>query len=270
MSIKTRNGVPVEVEDKPWKAVAVLRVSTRRQAAKGNSYENQKEGILDYIQEEGGELIKTFTLQQSGSTMTLNQGALFEVIKFAVEEGATVVINSLDRLSRDCESLWQIKNLAEKEKVNVIVAQTRMNLRDLDTMTYSMLSGIAQHEKEQTAQRIKRSKFKSQGYFNEDNASDAGKKSAEIRKANFEQWAETIDLGGKLKDAVESLNRPTLIRISTWLNGIGSTTQSGKKWKHGTLLNVIKRMGFLTLDDFIWRFVLGNKDVWTKERGRLK
>ena len=269
MSIKTRNGVPVEVEDEPKKFVAAVRCSTRRQSASGHSYENQLDGIKSYIHDEKGVLIKTFTLQQSGRSMLINQSALAEILRYVEETGSTLVINSLERLSRDVQTLWSIKKLAEDKKLDVVVAQTRMNLRDLDTMTYSALAAMAQFEQEQTRKRILDSKYKSKGYFNKENAIEAASKSQKVRKQNFDLWIETVDLHRKLKDAADNCKKPTLKAFSTWLKGQGSLSYTGQPWNEGTLRNTIIRLGYESLQDYVWRKVLDKKTVWTKEMGRI-
>ena len=81
MSIKTRNGVPVEVEKKPMRFCAMIRCSTRKQATKGNSFENQSQIIENFVQAKGGEIIKTFQVQ-SQARIKLNKGVLAEVLTF--------------------------------------------------------------------------------------------------------------------------------------------------------------------------------------------
>ena len=124
----------------PEEFIALTRVSTRRQKAKGYSHENQLAAIKRFVDSKGGSIVREFTLTQTGKDNRLNKGALLEVIRSAKDDDASIVINTVGRLSRESLALHLLKEQATQNKVTVWIAGLNTNLNALDPITFGALA----------------------------------------------------------------------------------------------------------------------------------
>lgn len=238
----------------PEKFIALTRVSTRRQKAKGYSHENQLAAIKRFVDSKGGSIVREFTLTQSGKDNRLNKGALLEVIRSAKDDDASIVINTVGRLSRESLALHLLKEQATQNKVTVWIAGLNTNLNALDPIAFGALATMAEAEPVQTTARIKNSKFKSPGTFGRTiDAKEMAAKSAARRQETFRRWTGTIQLVDKIKAASAQMTNPTLKNVAVYLNGLQSETITGRPWNFGTLAATIKRLGYKNLDELLWR-----------------
>lgn len=79
--------------------VTYFRVSTDRQQQSGLGLEAQAATVARYVESVGGEVVASFTETESGKKAT-NRPELVAALKVAKKEKATLVIATLDRLSR--------------------------------------------------------------------------------------------------------------------------------------------------------------------------
>ena len=235
---------------KKYKGLA--RCSTARQFNKGNSLNDQAESIKKYAKKLGGEVSEIIQIQVSGSKMKLNSGVLQKVFLSAKEEGFELILSKLDRLSRDEFSLHQIKKVANEIGVQIHLAGLGKTIQEMSSIEFSMLAMFAQHERENTIERIRASSKKSKGTVGRIiDAGEAVQKSIEKRRRLADQWRAQIDLKQEIIDAIKLLKKPTLERVSQLLNGRGLTTIRGRKWNHALVLFEIRKMGFKNLKAMI-------------------
>ena len=81
------------------KYVAYYRVSTRAQESSGLGLEAQRQAVLHFIRRNGNRIVAEYTETESGGRD--DRPELQKAIQRAKEEGATLVIAKLDRLSRN-------------------------------------------------------------------------------------------------------------------------------------------------------------------------
>jgi DNA invertase Pin-like site-specific DNA recombinase len=239
---------------KKW--IALTRVSSRNQRAKGHSHEGQLEAIEAFVKDKGGEICEVVTLTLSGSKMSLNLGALNLVMDSAIKQNASIVISTMDRISRDSCSLHMLRDQAKNAKVPVEIwlASLNQNITDLDPMTFAMMAGYAEQERLMIQKRVKDSKYKSKGSFGSKVcAQDAAQKSKAKRRTNFDIWSDGIKLIEKLDNAVQEIKRPTLHNIAVWLTGLGSTTITGSAWTGASVQSTLKRLGYKNLDEYAFK-----------------
>jgi len=125
------------------KYVAYYRVSTKKQGRSGLGLEAQVEIVKNHI---GGsaQMVAEYTEVESGKKN--NRQVLQTALKHCQSSGAILIIAKLDRLSRDVEFIFSLKN----SKVDFICA----DIPDLNTLTLGIFATMAQYEREKISQRI--------------------------------------------------------------------------------------------------------------------
>ena len=111
-----------------------------------------------------------------------------------------------------------------------------------------MLAMFAQHERENTIERIRASSKKSKGSFGRIlDAKDANKTSVLKRRNLAKSWAEQSGIIEEIKEAKSLLRKPTYKSVCLFLNGKGLVSRSGKEFSPGGLQRLIQRLGFKNL-----------------------
>lgn len=128
------------------KYVAYYRVSTPRQGQSGLGLEAQKADVEQYVNGANGDIVAEFTDIESGKKA--NRVELLKAIALCKATGATLIIAKLDRLSRDVEFIFALRNSGVDFKA--------CDLPDFNTLTLGMFAVIAQHEREMISQRTKK------------------------------------------------------------------------------------------------------------------
>ncbi len=124
------------------KYVAYYRVSTQRQSL---GLDAQRNTVLDYIKMNGGELIEEYQEKESGKKKFRPQ--LILAIESAKKNNARLIIAKLDRLSRDVEFTFSLKN----NGVDFIAC----DMPDCNTLTIGLYATFAQNERERISTRTK-------------------------------------------------------------------------------------------------------------------
>lgn len=125
--------------------IAYYRVSTKKQETSGLGLLAQKKEIEIYSKKNNCTVIKEFTEIESGKSRDRTE--LAKAIIFARENNAQLIIAKLDRLARDVEFIFQLKNSQVDFKA--------LDLPDMDTLTIGIYATIAQHEREIISKRIR-------------------------------------------------------------------------------------------------------------------
>lgn len=120
------------------------RVSTRRQAT-GLSLEVQRDAVLKFIDYNINLLEGEFREVESGGNN--NRAELEKAIQYTKENGTTLLVANLDRLSRNTAFIFRL----QEEQVDFVCC----DMPDANTLTIGFLAIMAQYEREMIASRIK-------------------------------------------------------------------------------------------------------------------
>jgi DNA invertase Pin-like site-specific DNA recombinase len=99
-------------------AIAYIRVSTQKQGKSGLGLESQQALSQRFADQEGLQIVQTFTEVQSGKDDDQKRPRLHAALEAAREAKAPVIVAKLDRLSRDVHFISGLM----KQKASFIVA----------------------------------------------------------------------------------------------------------------------------------------------------
>lgn len=132
----------IKTHNKMKSYIAYLRTSTTRQNL---GLEAQAAQVKNYCEAQGAELIALYAEQESGKNNQREE--LAKALEHCKKAGAVLLIAKLDRLSRDVEFLFHLRNSGAE-----ICA---LDVPELNTLTLGIFATIAQHERELISQRTK-------------------------------------------------------------------------------------------------------------------
>lgn len=204
--------------------VAYYRVSTQRQ---GLGLDAQRANVLQHIASNGGVLVEEFREKESGKKNDRRQ--LEKALAYCQETGATLLIAKLDRLSRDVEFIFHLKNCG--------VQFLALDLPDFNTLTLGIFATIAQHERELISQRTKAALAvkKAQGVkLGRPNAkfSDEQRAAAlDARRTASRTNAKNVAAYGFVSTIRRNVPDITFSALAEALNTAGLTTAKGGKWQ---------------------------------------
>lgn len=120
--------------------IAYIRTSTGRQVL---GLDEQKSRIEHFIRSTGDTLIEIVTEQESGKKN--NRPGLDYATSLCVRHGHTLLFTKLDRLSREVEFLFTLRNRGVKLRC--------IELPELNTLTLGIFGTMAQYEREVISSR---------------------------------------------------------------------------------------------------------------------
>lgn len=126
------------------KYVGYCRTSTGRQSL---GLAEQKSRIYQFIESSNNELVEIVTEQESGKNN--NRVGLDSAINLCIKKDCTLLFTKLDRLSREVEFLFFLRNKGVKLHC--------IELPELNTLTLGIFGSVAQWERELISSRTKRS-----------------------------------------------------------------------------------------------------------------
>lgn len=134
------------------KFAAYYRVSTRKQKESGLGLDAQRRMCLDYIERQGGIVLKEFQDAMSGKET--NRPGLLNAIDFCkanstTMEPCTLVIAKLDRLARNVAFTFKVMETG----ISIYVC----DLPVMNTLTLGVFAAVAAYERELIAGRTKSS-----------------------------------------------------------------------------------------------------------------
>ena len=230
--------------------VAYYRVSTQEQANSNLGLEAQERDVTNYINSQQGALLKSFTDAGVSGTNNEREG-LNNATKYARKTGSTLVINKLDRLSRDMA--FTVNYLRDAPFPIVCTAYPTA-----DNFMLNIHASVAQNERDLISQRTKAAlqSKKDQGIklggrqlgaeYHEFNDEDLIKSAVTRRKkavARLNDWLEEI------QEAYEMIQQGwTYNQAAKWLSDQGMRSARGSVLKGNRLsdnIRMLKKEGIL-------------------------
>ena len=207
--------------------IAYVRTSTGRQVL---GLEEQQSRINQFIQSTGDNLIEIVIEQESGKNN--NRVKLDYATNLCIKHGHTLLFTKLDRLSREVEFLFTLRNKGVKLRC--------IELPELNTLTLGIFGSVAQWERELISNRTKNglAALKARGVKLGSPANltvDARKKGVESiikKRVENENWkvAKMFIEHFQMKNGYINYTK-----ISNELNIIGYKTRNGKHFNPSTV-----------------------------------
>ncbi|RYF87487.1 MAG: recombinase family protein [Chitinophagaceae bacterium] len=123
--------------------VGYIRTSTNRQVL---GLEEQRSRILQFVESNNSKLIDVVIEQDSGKNNA--RKGLEAAILICLKKGHTLLFTKLDRLSREVDFLFTLRNKGVKLRC--------IDLPELNTLTLGIFGSVAQWERELISSRTKR------------------------------------------------------------------------------------------------------------------
>ena len=231
------------VNDNPTKIVAYYRVSTKRQGKSGLGLEAQRKLVEDYARTCNGVIIESFREVESGRKC--RRVELDRAIKHSKLTGATLIIAKLDRLSRDVEFIFKLKN----SEVNF----QALDVPIMNTLNVGIQAVIAQHEREIISKRIKEAlaakRARGESLGRPENFSNEGRAKG---RANRRYKAVHNEKNRLLYETIAAKRRSSesYRQIANHLNDKGFQTVRGGKFHATTVQRIFKMFQNSNLQGF--------------------
>ena len=126
------------------KYIPYYRVSTKKQFL---GLEAQQNDVESFVKAQGGILLPAYTEKESATRKSRHKRIeLRKALNQCNELGATLLVAKIDRLTRDVEFLYNIKNSGVKFQ--------SVDVPDMDELTVGVMAVIAEAEAKRIRQRI--------------------------------------------------------------------------------------------------------------------
>jgi len=206
------------------KYVAYYRVSTARQGVSGLGLDAQKTCIDAAVA--SGSVIAEFTDVASGRSKTRTE--LNKAIAMCKEQRATLIISKLDRLARDVQFIFELRNSG----VNFIAC----DMPDLTTLSLGIYATFAQNERERISLQTKaalQAKKARDGWWgngSKENLTDEARDKAYAAITTKAQLNENNKRAAAFIRAATRGGKVSLRKIADQLNEGGFKTAMGHKF----------------------------------------
>ena len=224
---------------KVQKYVAYYRVSTQKQGNSGLGLDSQRQQVQSFVNCSEC-IIAEFTEVESGKKDKREQ--LDAAIATAKKEGAKLVIAKLDRLSRNVNFIFTLRDSG----VDFICA----DMPDANTLTIGIFAVMAQHEREVISGRtkaglsVKKERLAVTGdkLGTPANLTDEARKNGlDARQHNAATKKENVQATALA--TMHRHQRATLQTIADTLNNLGFKTSTGKTFAPTTVKMLLDRAG---------------------------
>jgi DNA invertase Pin-like site-specific DNA recombinase len=217
------------------KFVAYFRVSTDRQGRSGLGLDAQRERVMNYLNGGSWSLIGEFTEVESGRIN--ERPALADAVKLCKREKATLVVATLDRLTRD---LAFGATLLNDTKVRFVCADFPEASREM----LQMRMVFAEWEARKIGERTKAAlgELKKKGVKLGSPTPEIGSKAGTKRiQDKADAYAEKV--GPLVRDIIRKTGAQTLRDIAAAMTSRGIQTPRGNtEWYPSQVANLLKRI----------------------------
>ena len=193
----------------------------------GLGIDAQRAAVDQYLCSCGGVLLAEFVEIESGARK--ERPVLAQAVAECQQQGATLLIAKLDRLSRNVRF---ISSLMESN-VEFIAADTPFANR----LMVHILAAFAEHEREQISERTKAALASARN-----RGVELGKNGKQLAREHAEKalaFAQTVQ---PLVEAARAEGAKTLSDFALNLNRQGSVTREGAQWSPGTIRRLLSRL----------------------------
>lgn len=199
--------------------ITYYRVSTNKQGVSGLGLEAQKQSAENYIRQNNGNIIGSFTDIESGKKN--DRPELMKAIQEAKKKNCKLLIAKLDRLSRNVSFIFALRDSG----IDFACA----DMPEMNTLTIGIMATFAQYEREKISERTKeanRVKVERDGEFRKGRMTiEARLKGLEIRILNAKNNINKMKCRNYAKMLRESGKK--LQQIADILNQEGHKTSKG-------------------------------------------
>jgi DNA invertase Pin-like site-specific DNA recombinase len=212
------------------KYIGYVRTSTGRQVL---GLEEQKSRLFQFVESNGDILIEIISEQESGKN-NLREGLEIAITK-CLKLGHTLLFTKLDRLSREVDFLFTLRNKGVKLRC--------IELPELNTLTLGIFGSVAQWERELISSRTKQGLAelkKNKKLGNPNNLTKSARLKGvdviKMKKRENENWrrAKTFIEHFQMKNGYISLTE-----VSNALNQNGYKTRKGCLFYPGTVKRLL-------------------------------
>lgn len=228
------------------------RVSTREQGESGLGLDAQLTTCRDFVASKEGEIIGEFHDVKSGSSRT--RTGLLAALAKAKETNAILVFAKLDRLARDAEYAFSVKNSG--------IELYFCDFPEINLFMFGVLVSFAQYERELGQKRTKDALSAIKDNIAKEGYHTSKKGNAITHLGGYKGWEHTEEARLASARAKEERIRAdvsrrrqfllikelrvkgsTLDEIATTMNIIGEKTPEGKEWSKATVSVAINSWG---------------------------
>ena len=206
--------------------IAYIRVSTQKQGKSGLGLEAQQAVIRRFADQEGFQIVQTFTEVQSGKDDDRKRPQLNAALDAARKAKAPVIVAKLDRLSRDVHFISGLM----KHKVAFIVADLGA---DTDPFMLHLYAALAEKERRMISQRTKDALAA---------AKANGKQLGGLRDHGRELKHAAVERAKALEPLFAELGNKSAREIARIPNERAVATPTGKPWSAMTVIRSQKRL----------------------------
>lgn len=218
------------------KAVALLRVSTKRQEKSRWGLEAQEETVDQYKKLTGTMILKTYVEVVSGKEKKINRPVLRKIIRYCKKHGAFILIAKLDRLARNVGVILYLMDRGVKFVVADMPLANRWQI--LRQAVEDEEVGVKISEWTSKGLQAAKRKGVELGKY--------GKVLAQINKQKSD------DNARKLMPTVDQLwanGFNSEVKLLRQLNFLGILTARGRLWGRATIHALLKRIEKLKAND---------------------
>ena len=249
-------------------AFAYARVSTTKQAERGNSREDQEYDAREYSERAGLHIVHLFSAAESAfSEGRVNFNLMIDLaIKHKIPN---IIFKNTDRLSRNDIDLPRCKKLAREGKIQIHLYEMNMVFNEQSTAEEEMFldntNVMAKYWSRKISQGVKRG-YKSKAHKRRiPHKAPMGYRWNE-KERNWEIDNDTVEIVREIFDLYDNEHK-TLQEISEILNAKGVTTQYGKPFYKQVISSILKNRVYAGWFKFHDEEIKGNHPaIITEER----
>jgi DNA invertase Pin-like site-specific DNA recombinase len=230
------------------KGLIYTRVSSREQGKSGLGLEAQQAETLKFCTDNGIDVVEVVSEVASAKGYYKSRPKLDAALKRCKKEKLCLIVNKIDRISRDVES---IGNLTNDTSIRFIVTQLGLQA---DNFQIHLFASLAQKERELISTRTKDALAakKARGLLGNDPNRPVGNL-ATVHKASVKGSAAIkADADARVSDTIKELVTDyrskgfSMAKIADKFNALNMATANGGMWHASTVSNLLKRIEALS------------------------